>query len=388
MLDLTRHPRLLKLLARLERMRRGSRLRSGATKAAGKHRAAFYDKVWRDAACAIGASVESLGHGILEITCDGRRTRLMSNLTPVDDPVTLEIAGNKPLCAKLLTDRGIPTPRHATFTLSDLKPALQLLEQSANRPCVVKPAAGTGAGHGVTAGVTSPKSLARAAAYASAFGPELLIEEQFTGDNLRLLYLDGEFLDAIHRRPPTVVGDGLATIHQLVDAANAERVRVGFECAQALLTIDDDMRQTLTTQKLTLSSIPAKDQRVTLKTVVNENCAQDNVVITDRVCDSVIKAGAAAASAVGAKLAGVDVITRDPSLPLAEAGGVVLEVNTTPGLYYHYQTRATPCPVAQRVLEYLFDLDRGQTNAPRRELKLNERLAAVAAVAVGGVRHA
>ena len=35
-------------------------------------------------------------------------------------------------------------------------------------------------------------------------------------------------------------------------------------------------------------------------------------------------------------LAGVDVITPDPSRPLVESGGVINEVNGTPGLHHHY----------------------------------------------------
>jgi cyanophycin synthetase len=39
---------------------------------------------------------------------------------------------------------------------------------------------------------------------------------------------------------------------------------------------------------------------------------------------------------VGLRLAGVDVITPDASRPLEEAGGVVAEVNGTPGIHHHY----------------------------------------------------
>jgi cyanophycin synthetase len=34
--------------------------------------------------------------------------------------------------------------------------------------------------------------------------------------------------------------------------------------------------------------------------------------------------------------AGIDIITLDPSVPLSESGGVINEVNTTPGLHHHY----------------------------------------------------
>jgi D-alanine-D-alanine ligase-like ATP-grasp enzyme len=56
---------------------------------------------------------------------------------------------------------------------------------------------------------------------------------------------------------------------------------------------------------------------------------------------------------VGLRLAGVDVITPDASRPLEEAGGVVAEVNGTPGIHHHYHVadRANATPVAVPILE-------------------------------------
>jgi D-alanine-D-alanine ligase-like ATP-grasp enzyme len=52
-------------------------------------------------------------------------------------------------------------------------------------------------------------------------------------------------------------------------------------------------------------------------------------------------------------LVGVDVITTDPGRPLADVGGVVLEVNTTPGLSYHYHGNPGGVDVATVVLARL-----------------------------------
>ena len=40
-------------------------------------------------------------------------------------------------------------------------------------------------------------------------------------------------------------------------------------------------------------------------------------------------------------------------MPLAESGGAVIEVNTTPGFHYHYHKNDGSFPVAVRVLEQL-----------------------------------
>ena len=120
----------------------------------------------------------------------------------------------------------------------------------------------------------------------------MLIEEQVEGDNYRLLYLDGVFLDAFVRKLPTVVADGRSTVAKLVEGANADRLRHGSELSQVLLTVDLDMQRTLAKQGLSLRSIPAEGRVVTLKTVINENRGADNTSATHLLCDSIVEDGA------------------------------------------------------------------------------------------------
>ena len=295
----------------------------------GQHLTEFYERIWREAAELFGAKYEPLGYGILEILLDGTRVRAVENTCPIDDPVTIAIANNKLLTYQLLGETGLSVPRYAEFSLTDAVKAFAFLESS-RRDCVIKPAIGTGGGRGVTTGITRSSQLARAAAVASVYGDELLIEEQVEGDNYRLLYLDGVLLDALVRKLPTVVADGRSTVAKLVERANADRLRHGSELSQVLLTVDLDMQRTLAKQGLSLRSIPAKGRVVTLKTVINENRGADNTSATHLLCDSVVEDGARAARALHVRLAGIDIITRDPGVPLAESGGVVLEVNPKP----------------------------------------------------------
>jgi glutathione synthase/RimK-type ligase-like ATP-grasp enzyme len=71
------------------------------------------------------------------------------------------------------------------------------------------------------------------------------------------------------------------------------------------------------------------------------------------LCDSIIEDGARAAQAIGVRLAGVDILTADPSVPLADSGGAILEFNTPPNYYNHYHTRDGAFPVAVHVLDRL-----------------------------------
>jgi D-alanine-D-alanine ligase-like ATP-grasp enzyme len=171
------------------------------------------------------------------------------------------------------------------------------------------------------------------------------------GDTIRLLYLDGHLLDAVKRGAPTVMGDGKARISQLVERLNQRRLDAGYELAQVILMRDMDMERTLAGQNLSWRSVPANGRSVVLKGVINDNMADENVSVMDEVSESIIAAGRRAAELIGARLAGVDVITTDLRRGLEETGGKILEINTTPGFHYHYFKQGGASRVAVPILK-------------------------------------
>jgi cyanophycin synthetase len=346
------HPLALRALYAVAMGKAFLRFGNPRRREADRHRVAFYERAWREAAEELGATFEPVGAGIWEVALDDFRTRVIENTCAIDDPVTLAVLADKPLTYRILRDEAVPVPPHCTFTLKTIARTVEFLRE-AGSDCVVKPASGTGGGRGVTTGIRTPWQLARAAAAAAAYGDDLLIERQVPGDNYRLLFLDGELVDAFVRRPPAVTGDGRSTVAALVRAANDERLSKGADVSQVLLTVDMDMVRTLANQGLSLRSIPRGGERVILKRVVNENAGADNAAALDALCPSVVEDCTRAVKALRVRLAGVDVITPDASRPLREACGVVLEVNAPPNFYFHYYKHGGAFPVARHVLERL-----------------------------------
>lgn len=343
---------MLRLRYHWQRLKSCLPRRDRASARADELRAGFYARLWREAADRLGAICEPLAHGIFQISLGSKRTRVQDSCTALDDPVTLAVAANKALTYRLLVRDGLPVPRHREFNLRHTSDAIAFLEEVGG-DCVVKPASGTGAGQGVTTGVRTRKQLGSAAVLAAQLGSDLLIEEQVPGKNYRLLYLDAILLDAVERRPPTVTGDGQTTVRRLIEQANRNRLARGDRNSQVLVTIDPDMLHTLGRQGKTLRSVPEQGESVELKTVINQNFGQDNVSVMGDVCPAVIEIGARASRAVGVRLAGVDVIAPDMRRPLTESGGVVLEVNATPGLHHHSESPGGAVPIAARILETL-----------------------------------
>lgn len=346
-------PRVLRVLCAAALVREKLRRTAPSVRAAARLRDAFYRQAWQEAAEQCGASVRDLGDNLLEIEWGGARRYVTRNYTPLDDPVTLRVAGHKGIVLEKLAAAGLPVPRHLSFSLAEMDTACRFLK-TLNAPGVVKTLSGGSAGRGVVTGVRTHRDLKGAVIAVAGLGNRLLLEEQIEGDNIRLLYLDGELLDAVQRNPPAVTGDGRSSIRELIAEQNRRRLREGVGLAQVQLAMDSDVDATLRRQGLSLRAVPPEGRVVAVKTVVNDNRATENTAVRERIGDALVAQGRRAAEAIGVRLAGVDVITPDPTTSLDDNGGKILEVNTTPGLYLHYNRVGDPVRVAEPILRAMF----------------------------------
>jgi cyanophycin synthetase len=191
-----------------------------------------------------------------------------------------------------------------------------------------------------------------------------------SGESYRLLYLDGTLLDAVRRHLPRVTGDGRSTIAQLIAAENRRRARVARWAVVDWLPVDLDCRWALRAAGWSLRSVPPAGRDVVVRRATRWGGETDNESVRAILGSALIAEGAKAAAALGVRLAGVDVITSDPRVGLQESGGVINEVNTTPGLHYHYQVRNPEAmvPVAVSILRLLLG-----SNGRTHELELEAR---------------
>jgi D-alanine-D-alanine ligase-like ATP-grasp enzyme len=313
-----------------------------------------YERIWRDAADAVGAHVDRLAPGVLEIRGRGHATVVRDHLTSMDDTAALARAVDKPLVQELLSGIGLPVSDQTTFTLADVGRAVEFMESS-DDACVVKPAGGAG-GSGVTTGVRGRSALVRAAIRASVAGDRLLIERQVPGTVHRILVLDGQPIGVLRRNPPRVVGDGRSTIRELIRRENERRIASEGWLGTSLLRVDLECVLTLRDRGLRLDTVLPAETITAVKSVTNQSGAADSETLpVGGCCEGLLDEARAAAGVVGLRLAGVDVVTTDVSVPLRAGGGRILEVNGNPGLHYHYlvANRDAAAPVAVPVLAAL-----------------------------------
>ena len=347
-------------------VRLGNSRVNSATRTMWAARRNFYISIWRQAATAIGARFELLDEkGEMWIERNGKFLRIFVNEIYLDTKATIDKAADKPLVHRLLTKAAVVVPRHIVISADRHEPALRLLKETGG-PLVVKPTRNTGGGSGVSANVCSVSQLLSAIAWARTFGTEILIEQQIEGDCYRVLLLDGVVIDCIVRHPPSVIGDGTSTILELIKQENLKRVDEGTKRSQVLIGIDPDLHNTLHRAGLTLNGRPAAGTVIRLKQAINENARHENANANGVLCPAIIETARQAAKLVGVRLAGVDIICRDPKLPLTASNGAIIEINTPPGLYYHYLTPSSAA-VAEMILRNFFGLivsEKSETEAP------------------------
>lgn len=289
-----------------------------------------YRTYWQEAASRLSADFSALGDSVWEVRLNGRRTRLLNYLAQIDDPVTLELGGDKVFGYQVAQAAGVPIPEHVALPAARVDLALGHMSRCQG-PLVIKPGSGSSAGMGVTTNVRTPAQVLEAWALASLYASTIIVERMIFGESCRLLYLDGNLIHAVRRRGLRFRGDGRSTIAELL-----------VTNGQARLRDDSIVAATLAAQGLTVGSIvPAGDDCVVstipvahrgqqeLRTVYNES-------ITSSIGSDLLDEGRRVVSGLGSAFAGVDVVTNDPSRSLEASGGAFLEVNTTPGLHHHY----------------------------------------------------
>jgi cyanophycin synthetase len=210
----------------------------------------------------------------------------------------------------------------------------------------------------VTCDIESAADLARAFVAAAPLDSALVLERQIAGSVYRLLVLDGELLGAVRRDPSSIVGDGTSTVRDLIRAENHARVDAEGARGNQLVHPDHDCLLALRAQQMTLASIPAAGARHRVKRSNGDGGRPDtHAVPLSTISPQIVDEATRAVAAVGLRLAGVDIVTPDLGKDLAAAGGAIVDVNSPPGLHYHYLTATGDAgsDVAARVLERLLE---------------------------------
>jgi cyanophycin synthetase len=289
---------------------------------------------------------------LIQLGYGRNQQRLRASISGRTPLVAVELAGNKDATKKLLADSGIPVPRGLVVgRIEETETAARQLSY----PLVTKPLDGNH-GRGVTTGIRSDDQLRFGFAAAAAHSRRVIVEQYFEGDDHRILVVNGEVIAVARRVPACVTGDGVSTIGQLVEQANADPRRgEGHEKVMTRIRIDTELLNHIEQHGLSLDSVPEFGREVVLRPTANLSTGGSAIDQTDVIHPDNIEIARRAAKVIGLDIAGIDFIAPDIARSVHETGGGVIEVNAAPGFRMHLEpSKGSPRDVAGPVLDMLF----------------------------------
>lgn len=285
---------------------------------------------------------------LVQLGYGARSQRIWTAETDRTPAIAESISRDKDLTKELLGSCGIPVPEGRPVTSPE---DAWLAAEEIGTPVVVKPCDGNH-GRGVFIELISREEVQSAFEVALAEGSGVLVERYVPGTEHRLLVVGGGLVAASRGDSVSVMGDGKSTIRELIqDQINSDPRRGATEDHPLnLVGMDGATIMEIGRQGFGVDSIPPTGLEVLIQR--NGNHAFD---VTDKVHPSTAAAASLAARVVGLDIAGIDLVARDISRPLAEQGGAIVEVNAGPGLLMHIKPAVgTPRPVGEAIIHHLF----------------------------------
>lgn len=248
--------------------------------------------------------------------------------------IAVDLAKNKHLVKCLLQENNIPVPEGG---IADSEEAAVVLAEQIAYPVTIQPWDGN-QGKGVTVNIENETGVRKAYRAASLYRKRVIVEKHIWGKDYRVLVVGDQVVGVAERRPPSVTGDGIHSLAELVELENSKPFRgKGHEKAMTEIQIDSVSREYLDKVGLSSDYVPPLGQVVLLR--ANGNLSTGG---TARDCTREIhpdnKAIAIkAARIIGLEVAGIDMVADDISRSISPGYGAIIEVNAAPGLRMHLQ---------------------------------------------------
>src|SRR4030095_2663643 len=222
-------------------------------------------------------------------------------------------------------------------------------------PVVVKPY-NANHGRGISIHLTTEEQVRTAFAVAREHSRSVIVESFITGDDHRMLVVNGELVAVSKRVPGHVMGDGVHTIEQLMEEVNRDPRRgIGQEKVPPGLVPDHQAETLLAKKGYTKDTVPAEGERVFLRSTGNLSTGGTATDVTDLVHPDNVEMAERAVKAIGLDVGGVDFLTTDITESYKDIGGAICEINAAPGYRMHMApSEGRPRDVAGAVMDMLF----------------------------------
>ncbi len=159
----------------------------------------------------------------------------------------------------------------------------------------------------------------------------MVIERYHIGQDYRVVVFDNEIISAYTRIPLSVTGDGVSSIEQLLYIKQQQFVESGRDTIIDLA--DSRIHLKLSKQWMNYASIPDSGNQIFLLDNANLSTGWESIDVTHSIHPDFADLAIRSTRDMWLRLCGVDFMTRDIQLPLAEnTDYIIIELNGAPGL--------------------------------------------------------
>jgi GNAT-family acetyltransferase (TIGR03103 family) len=276
--------------------------------------------------------------GFFRLTYGGRTVHCRESLSEFTSAVAMSICDDKRVTRRIVETAGVRVPAQLTGGDREEKAAF-LAEHGA---VVVKPARGE-QGRGISVGLTKIDDVEAAIERARVVCPDVLLEQYFEGEDLRLIVIDYKVVAAAVRRPACVAGDGRKSIREMIEAQS--RRRAAATGGESRIPIDAETERCVREAGFGLDDVLPEGAELQVRKTANLHTGGTIHDVTGETDRTLLDAAIAAARAIEIPVTGIDLVVKSPSLP----DYVFIEANERPGLANH-----EPQPTAERFVDLLF----------------------------------
>lgn len=278
--------------------------------------------------------------------------RVEATLSENTSCVAVDIACDKELTKRMLRDACLPVAEG--YTVFDADEAVDYAH-ILGYPVVIKPKDGN-QGKGVSVNLKCDQEIIDAYKVAQKYSRDIIVEKFISGKDYRVLVVGDNVAAVSQRIPPYVIGDGVSSIKELVDAENKNPSRgIDHEKQLTKIVIDDIVISSLKRRNMSIDSIVRKGEKIYLRENANLSTGGTARDCSDIIHPLNIELAVRAAKLIGLDIAGVDITTPDISKPITETGGVIIEINAAPGIrMHHYPAEGKPRNVARAIVDMLY----------------------------------